>query len=383
VKKAGFRYAVIALLALAAAALFVWPRWQGLRPVLLPSRGVTEQPLPAGIPPVFAEGLGGPRVLALDPRGTLVVSIPERGQIVALPDKDNNGVADETVILISGLERPHGLAFACNGVCQLFVATVEEVLAYPYDAVTLTVHAPERVTTLPSGGRHSTRTLLFHEGELLVSIGSSCDVCVEEDPRHGSVQVVHLDSGTVRPFATGLRNAVFLTHHPLTGEVWATEMGRDNLGDTLPPDEINVLQEGNNYGWPLCYGQRVPDLEFKSGGTQCERTVPSHIDLPAHSAPLGLTFVPHTFAWPEELRGTLLVAYHGSWNRSEPTGYKVVRFPVARDGTIGEGQDFLTGWLEQNGTAFGRPVDLVATPEGVLYISDDKAGVIYRLQQLP
>jgi glucose/arabinose dehydrogenase len=156
-------------------------------------------------------------------------------------------------------------------------------------------------------------------------------------------------------------------------------MGRDFLGDELPPDEINIILEGQDYGWPYCYGKRMHDAQFDPQGLKqdfCKDTVPSFIDLPAHSAPLGLAFFPEE--WPQEFRYDLLVAYHGSWNRSTPTGYKVVRVRLDHQGNFKAIEDFITGWLTPAG-ALGRPVDILITDDGVIYISDDKAGVVYRV----
>jgi hypothetical protein len=172
--------------------------------------------------------------------------------------------------------------------------------------------------------------------------------------------------------------------HPVTGEVWATEMGRDWLGDDLPPDEINIIGEGRDYGWPICYGKNIHDAEFDKkvyARDPCADKTPSFIDIPAHSAPLGLAFFPEE-GWPEEYWHDLLVAYHGSWNRSVPTGYKIVRYHLdSRGNYLGE-EDFITGWLTPAG-AVGRPVDILIQPGGKLYISDDRAGLIYKVAYNP
>ena len=183
-----------------------------------------------------------------------------------------------------------------------------------------------------------------------------------------------------RVFAAGVRNSVGFVFHPSTGEIWATENGRDNLGDDLPPDEINILRNGQNYGWPYCYGKNIPDPAFNDS-SRCQATQDSVHDMQAHSAPLGLRFA-ESAQFPEEWQGDLLVAYHGSWNRSVPTGYKVVRLHVDGSRVVAE-EDFISGWLLDNGSVVGRPVDLIFGPEdGALYISDDKAGVIYRVTRV-
>jgi glucose/arabinose dehydrogenase len=245
--------------------------------------------------------------------------------------------------------------------------------------------AAEKIADLPSGGGHSSRTLLFlpppDADKLLISVGSSCNVCAEEDWRRAKVLLLNAD-GKLQTFAAGLRNAVFMRLHPETREIWATEMGRDYLGDNLPPDEINKIQAGRDYGWPSCYGDNVPDSDYLSttaDSKACQDKTPAVIDIQAHSAPLGLDFFPLK-GWPEAYRQNLLVAYHGSWNRSVPTGYKVVLFRFDAQGKLRDRRDFITGWLPPDkNSSIGRPVDVRIRPHGLIYISDDKAGVIYRM----
>jgi glucose/arabinose dehydrogenase len=170
--------------------------------------------------------------------------------------------------------------------------------------------------------------------------------------------------------------------HPVSGDIWATEMGRDGLGDNLPPDEINVIHEGKFYGWPICYGKNVHDAAFDTNTyirNPCQEPTetPSTIDLQAHSAPLGIAFVPEE-GWPEDYWYNALVSYHGSWNRSEPTGYKIMRYKLDARGNYLGSEDFLSGFLTKSG-ALGRPVDILIQPAGTIYVSDDKAGVIYRI----
>jgi hypothetical protein len=194
-----------------------------------------------------------------------------------------------------------------------------------------------------------------------------------------------LDGKNPEVFAKGLRNAAFMTQNFVDGAIWVSEMGRDYLGDDLPPDEINRLEEGANFGWPTCYGKNIHDTDFDKNTyvrNPCMEPfeIPSFIDLPAHSAPLGLAFIPEdppSGGWPEDWWYDLLVAYHGSWNRSVPTGYKIVRHRFNSEGLYQGGEDFITGWIDEKGETLGRPVDILLFPGGTGYISDDKAGVIY------
>jgi len=335
---------------------------------------------------IFARDLGKVRVLIKSSNNTLLASQPDAGQIVALLDKDNNGVADEKTIILKDLDRPHGLAVVeQNSRIKLYVAETGRVVEYDYNQDNYEATNARVITSLPAGGGHYTRTLLpLSDGRLLVSVGSSCNACQENDWRRAAIIAVDPKDKSVAIFASGLRNSVFMAPNPLTGEIWATEMGRDFLGDYLPPDEINIIKEGSFYGWPFCYGKNIVDVDFDKqyrASDICDESmaIPSYIDIPAHSAPLGLAFFPKE-GWPEEYRGDLLVAWHGSWNRSEPTGYKVVRYNLDTDGNVvGGPEDFINGWLTADNEALGRPVDILITEENIIYISDDKAGVIYRL----
>ena len=338
---------------------------------------------------IYASGLNGPRAMVRDSRRNILVSLPGEGKVVALIDKDLDGQAETIKTVIAGLRNPHGLAFSCldNSTdkypCKLYIAQENQVAVYEYDDSNSQALNGKKLTDLPVGGFHTTRSLLLIEDVLYVSVGSSCNACREEDAQRASVLMVGLKTNKVRPFAKGLRNSVFLTVNPSDGKIWATDMGRDLLGDDLPPDEVNILEEGKNYGWPICYGQNIHDTDFDKNTyirnpCQAPFETPSHIDIPAHSAPLGLAFIPNE-GWPQDFQGDLLVAYHGSWNRSIPTGYKIVKYDLDKDGNVQGVKDFLTGFLNEQGDLYGRPVDMFAESSGVLFISDDKAGVVYKI----
>ena len=337
--------AIIGFVVIAMGVNYIWSNFRGAGPAfqrppkniadlidnarsedLKPGENKTDFPLtiPEGFTlSVFAHDLGSPRDIEIDPAGTLLVSIPSQGRIVALPDSNNDGVVDSVTPLVSSLDRPHGLALRCPphdgtdiATCQLYVAETTRLVRYDYTYGSPHVGSPETLLTLPSGGRHVTRSLIFlpepNTSTLLISIGSSCDVCVEKDSRRGSVLAYDIITKQVRTFASGLRNAVFMASYSQRNEIWSTEMGRDHLGDNLPPDEINILQEGNNYGWPYCYGKNIHDDKFDSRRSKTcavPEFISSNIDLPAHSAPLGLAFIPQSDKWPEEYRGSPLLSY--------------------------------------------------------------------------
>ena len=366
---------------------------------------------------IFAEDLENPRVIAFDPAGRIFVSETKTGKIVMLKDSDNDGESEDKIIILENLKQPHGLAFYTdNGKnTYLYVAETHQVARYSYDTQNSKVSSQKIIATLPPEGRHFTRTIAFGpnfrksqivgaintqvDTKLYMSVGSSCDVCVETTTWKRAAILESDPAGTyTAEFAGGLRNSVFFAFHPVTKEIWATEMGRDNLGDNLPPDEVNIVKVAGSedkfgakrYGWPFCYGNQVRDVKFNPEkiertdiSSDCLKTEPPVIEIPAHSAPLGLAFIPSNSGWPKELEGDLLVALHGSWNSSVPVGYKVVRYDLSADGKVLSQNpiDFISGWLE-NGKTYGRPVDLKFGSEGDLYISDDAMGVIYKVTPL-
>ena len=325
---------------------------------------------------VFAKDLGKARDLQFSPGGVLLVSSKESGIVYALPDKEGDGRADKKVVVLSGLDNPHGLAFSGG---KLFVAQLKKVSRYAWNEKNLSAKFEKKLFDLPSNGGHSTRSVeIDGNGNLYITIGSSCNVCVEKHPWLASVVVSDVEGKTPQVYATGLRNSVFIKINPKTEELWGTDMGRDLIGDNLPPEEVNIITEGKNYGWPNCYGNKIHDEKFghshKAG--ECEKTEVPIYGFQAHSAPLGLTFI-DSAQFPQSWQGDLLVSYHGSWNRSVPTGYKIVRMNVEGN-KITDDENFISGFL-QGSNALGRPVDLEFDSVGSLYISDDKIGVVYKV----
>lgn len=325
---------------------------------------------------VFAKNLGKARDLQFSPGGTLLVSSKESGKVFALPDVDNDGKADKTVEVLRDLDSPHGLAFHDG---KLFVAELRKVSRYAWNEENLSAKFEKKLFDLPYNRGHSTRSVVIDkDGNLFVTIGSSCNVCVEEHPWLATVIVSDTQGKAPQLYAKGLRNSVFIKLNPATGKLWGTENGRDLIGDDLPPEEINIISEGKNYGWSTCYGNKVHDEQFDHSHKvgECENTEAPIHEFQAHSAPLGLIFI-DSAQFPQDWQGDLLVAYHGSWNRSVPTGYKIVRMKVEGNKITGD-EDFITGFL-QGSNALGRPVDVTFDKSGSLYISDDKIGAIYKV----
>jgi glucose/arabinose dehydrogenase len=331
---------------------------------------------------VFAEEVDGARMMAFSPGGVLLVSESGEGKVVALPDPKHAGKAERTVDVLSGLNEPHGLAFYEG---KLYVAENDKLRRYDWDEANLRASNPKALADLPGGGGHSTRSLVFRGGKMYVSAGSSCNVCIEKDPRRAAVTQFNPDGSGQKIFAKGLRNAVGLAVNPKTDTVWTTVNGRDWLGDDLPPEVIVDLgKDGGDAGWPYCYGDRVPDSKFtKPGDNRCKNVIAPKVQMQAHSAPLGLAFYEGS-EFPAEYRNNIFVAFHGSWNRSVPTGYKIVRVKLDDKGQPQGGvEDFITGWLApgetKKGRWMGRPVGIVFGGNGAMYVSDDAAGVIYRI----
>lgn len=323
---------------------------------------------------IFAENLPGVRFMALSPRGELTVSRPRAGQIILLPDRNGDGKADRTIVFARNLDRPHGLAWRKGA---LYVAETGAVLKLE-DRNGDGISDEKKVLSrdLPAGGGHWTRTLVFGpDGGMYVSVGSSCNACREKDPRRATVLRFSPGGKGRMIFAKGLRNSVGLAFHPVTKELWGTDNGRDFLGDDLPPEELNFIRKGGDYGWPGCYGNKKVDPSF---GTQayCEKTIPPALTFPAHVAPLGIAFYTGK-QFPTEYRNDAFVAFHGSWNKTKPDGYKVVRVRF-RQGRPTGWEDFATGFL-QGGEAWGRPVDVLVSPDGALLVSDDRGGRIFRI----
>ncbi len=382
---------VLVLLIIAAVIIITTPKNKSTEPIINPP--ITDNDtIPNGdntglglnLPPefgiaVFADEIEGARAFAFDLSGNLWVSQISEDKISKVTVTNN--VATRTDEVLTNLKSPHGLAFDPINSNILYFAEEDKISRVDISSQPL---KPEVIKDgFPTGGRHVSRTIKFGpDDRLYLSIGSSCNVCIEENEFWAKIFSMRKDGTDFREEARGLRNTVFFTWSYVDGKMWGTDMGSDHLGEDLPPDEINIIERGKNYGWPNCYGKNNHDDEFDKKTyirNPCMEPFEtgSHVDLQAHSAPLGLGFISEE-GWPEEYWHNLIVAYHGSSFRDEETGYKLVRIVLDDKGNYIRTEDFITGWL-QGKEVSGRPVDVMIQPGGVMYISDDKAGVIYKV----
>lgn len=326
---------------------------------------------------VFASGLPGARLMTVSPEGVLLLARRRTHEIVALPDRNKDGVAEPEVIL-TGQPTANSLAF--NG-GYLYIATTPAVMR-----VRWTNGAPDGApavfAALPAStpSVHTSRVLGFGpDDRLYVSIGSSCDVCIEADQRRTTIQVFDRD-GTGRPYAAGLRNANGFDWDPVTGRLWAGDNGQDGLGPDFPPDEINLVEAGRHYGFPFYIGRNrpntVPGEASVRPAVTADTVVAPAFELPPHVAATDLRFYTGTM-FPAPYRNAMFLALHGSTAVPPKVGYKVVRV-LMRDGRPVGLEDFVSGWLKDD-VVSGRPAGLAVGADGALYVSDDNKGFIYRI----
>ena len=380
---------VVLLVVSAGACNVLWPeRYTVNAPLLRMLRGAAPPEanviqsrlvVPEGFSVAeYASGLPNARFLRFTSTGDLLVSQPRAGHVSLLErDATADGRADGMRVLIGDLNRPHGMELHQG---WLYIAEMDAVGRVRFDAAARSIDGEyERIVTgLPAGGNHWTRTVrIGPDGLLYVSVGSSCNACEERDPRRAAILRYQADGSEPELYATGLRNAVGFDWHPGSGELFATDNGRDLLGDNFPPCELNRVERGGFYGWPFANGERVPDPDLSAGNVdRIESSIPPAHGFAAHTAPLGITFLREE-STPTALVDAALVALHGSWNRTEKDGYKVVSLHWAEDGSIRE-RDFLVGF-EVDEDVIGRPVDVAQGPDGAIYVSDDFAGMVYRV----
>jgi glucose/arabinose dehydrogenase len=342
----------------------------------------------------YAANLDNPRLIRTAPNGDVFLAESQPGRVKVLRGIDKDGKAEKVEVYATGFNLPFGIAFYPPGPTPkyLYVANTDSVVRFPYENGDLKAKGPKEVVVpnLPGGGRlrgggHWTRDLAFTlDGKkMFVSVGSVSNV---DDPDENPKEYHRADileanpNGTgLRVYAWGIRNAVGISIHPQSGELWASVNERDELGDNLPPDYITHIQENGFYGWPWYYigGNQDPRHKGKHPELKDKVIVPDVL-LQPHNASLEMVFYEGN-QFPEEYRGEIFAAEHGSWNKAVRTGYEVIRVPLKDGRATGEYQDFLTGFVTEGGDVWGRPVGVAVARDGSLLVSDDGSNSIWRV----
>ncbi|MFH1404371.1 MAG: PQQ-dependent sugar dehydrogenase [Candidatus Altiarchaeota archaeon] len=325
---------------------------------------------------VYAENVTGARSMTLSPSGILYVGTRGEGKVYAIIDDDKDNKADQVFTVAEGLNSPNGLAFLDG---SLYVAEISRIIAYE-DLESDLANPPEPVAVrddFPDDESHGWKFMrLGPDGLLYIPVGAPCNICEMPDERYSTIMRMSPGGVGLEVYASGVRNTVGFDWHPGTSELWFTDNGRDWLGDDMPPDELNHAPEmGLHFGFPYCHGGNITDLDFGSGVNCSEYRKPAQ-ELGAHVASLGMRFYTGGM-FPERYRRGIFIAEHGSWNSRTPVGYRVT-FVELDGSTPVSYEPFAEGWLN-GGTAWGRPVDVEVMPDGSLLVSDDKAGMIYRI----
>lgn len=326
---------------------------------------------------VAASGLGKPRMLYHTPQG-LYVTRRDTGDVLLLKDSNNDGKFDEIKTVAAEFKGVHGITMN-NG--YLYLCNNNELRRYKMNSDGTLTNKEMLFNDMPSAGQHPNRTMDFGpDGKLYISIGTLCNDCKESDREAATIVQVDPKTWKRKIYASGLRNMIGFDWHPQTQEFWGMDNGGDAKGDDWPPEELNRIQEGKNYGYPFVYAKKEVDKtrEDPAGNSKekwAENTEASIMEFQAHMAPINFQFFPSGSAFS----GDALVSWHGSWNRSKPVGFKVQKVKFS-NGTPVAAEDFLSGFL-QGKTRFGRPAGIAITQAGTVYISDDANGVIYSIKQ--
>lgn len=335
--------------------------------------------LPAGFSiSIYADNVPNARSLALADDGVVFVGTGKEGKVYALADDTNHdGVADARYVIAKDLFMPNGVAYKDGA---LYVAAVNRILRF--DAITQHLNnppAPVVVTDkFPDDKHHGWKYLRFgSDNKLYTAVGAPCNICDPEKDIYSSLVRLNPDGSDIEILARGIRNTVGFDWQPETNALFFNDNGRDHLGDDEPADELNHwTSKGEHFGYPYCHGGDTLDPEFGAGKKCADYTAPVW-KYKAHIAPLGMRFYTGK-SFPVDYKNQLFVAQHGSWNRTEPQGYRValVKF---KDGKAIAEQAFISGWLTAEGKVLGRPVDILTLQDGSLLISDDQLGVIYKV----
>src|SRR5712692_6430865 len=329
---------------------------------------------------VFAANFKQPRWLTLAPNGDIFLADTGAGDIVVLRDTQHTGGEQEREVFVNNMRRTFVIAFRAD---YVYIGNMNELVRFRYDPKTSKrLGEKEHLLDLPAGG-HATRSLAFSADgkQLFIGVGSESNLDAGEDPRRAAVSICDPDGKNARLYATGLRNPVGLALEPVTGEVWTTVNERDELGDDLPPDYFTSLKDGGFYGWPYSYiGSNVDPRVKPPKPDLVARAIIPDVLLGAHVAPLQFAFYTGK-QFPESYRGGAFVAEHGSWNRAARSGYQIAFVAFKNGKPSADPVPFLTGLVPDpsQSEVYGRPVGVAVAPDGSLLVSDDGAGVIYRI----
>jgi glucose/arabinose dehydrogenase len=352
-----------------------WPAWSA----------APFSPDAISLPPgfsisLFTDNLPDARSMASGPDGWVFVGSRRAGRVYALVDADKDFRADRTVVIAKGLAMPNGVAVMNS---DLYVAEINRIIRFDNITTNLRAGMPYQVVndTFPDETRHGWKFIRFGpDGKLYVPVGAPCNVCQVADRRFSTIMRMNIDGSGLEVFAEGVRNSVGFDWHPGTRELWFTDNGRDWLGDDFPPDELNhAPTAGLHFGFPFFHGRNVADPVFGDQAPERRFELPAQT-LGPHVAALGMRFYTGT-QFPASYRGQIFIAEHGSWNRSQPIGYRISVVRLEKNRAVSY-DVFASGWLTDKGI-IGRPVDLEILADGSMLVSDDDAGRIYRIHYQP
>jgi glucose/arabinose dehydrogenase len=335
---------------------------------------------------LFATGLTNPRILRIAPNGDVFLAETSAGDIKVFRGMTSDGKPEQMKVFATGMNIPFGIAFYPRGKNPewVYVANMDSVVRFPYHNGDMTSSGPpQHLLDLPSGGHHRSRDVVFSPDgkKMFVSVGS--DQNVDDAPtekNRADILELNPDGSGLRVYASGIRNPVGIAIDPTTGELWCSVNERDGLGNNLVPDYITHVQDGGFYGWPWWYmgGNQDPRLAGKHPELK-DKVITPDVILQPHNASLEMTFYDGK-QFPEEYAGDIFAAEHGSWNRAPRAGYEVIRVPLHQTGhASGEYEDFLTGFVVDDQSVWGRPVGVAVAPDGSLLVSDDGSGSIWRV----
>lgn len=329
---------------------------------------------------VWAEDVPNARSLALGDNGTVFVGNRQGDKVYALRDNNKDGKADEKFILAKGLRMPNGVAFKDG---DLYVAEVSKIHRFKNIEKNLSNPSSEVIfDQFPDKAHHGWKFIAFGpDGKLYVPVGAPCNIC-EPDEIFASITRIDVNSASIKPeiFAKGVRNSVGFDWHPVTKELWFTDNGRDMMGDDIPDCELNhAPQKGMHFGYPYWHAGDVKDPEFGNKGKEKNAYTAPAAKLGAHTAPLGMRFYTGS-QFPEKFRNNIIVAKHGSWNRSKKVGYQLTHITINGQNKVVKEEVFAEGWLDKDSQeVWGRPVDVLQLADGSILVSDDMSNCIYRI----